>query len=738
MSAVWRRFRSMMRRWFTARKADTALNEEIQSYLEIDIEAKIRSGMSPQEARRAARIEFGGVEQVREETRQSRTGAGIDNLIQDFRYAARTLVQAPGFSLSVVGSLAVGIAAVVAAFAFLNGWLLRPYPGVVQEERLIRITVEEPCTRGDCWQITTTSPKDYLTLRSALTTLDGLAVYTFAEVAARIPTPVSLSATLVSENYFEVLKMRPRIGQMFSPEEGTLDHANVAVISHDLWTCEFGAAPDVIGRTIFIANQSVQIIGVAAPSFSGMGGGIGTPGSTIWLPLPLADLVSSPHMTGKMLLPPGERRLEYFGRLKDDSDISRVRAQAAGLVLRTPKPLRAAVGEFSRGVRSKPLIFSVIMPIPVLVLFLACLNAANLLLVRASRRNREIAIRLAIGASRWRVVRQLLIESLLLAAISTVFALPLAWAGLQAAAGYLRVPTPMDFRVLTIAVVCAALSALGFGLAPAFLCTRVQPARALGSSQSGGDGTPERTRGRRVLVVAQVAMSLGLLAAGTQLVSAFRAIDRTVAGVVEAAYQPTFSRDGKPAPAIYVPIPLRDELALALYVRSQKSAEALKTPLGTAVRQIDPRVPFISIVSLDELNERERLPHTGMSRAATFLGIIALILATVGLYAVVSFIMNSRLREIAIRLTLGAQPRTVFDMVLRQAMRMVITGAVLGGVVAYAVSQIVRSQVHGTLGVDKLTFAGSVVVLLVPMLLASAIPAIRAMRTDPAKFLRSE
>ena len=188
-----------------------------------------------------------------------------------------------------------------------------------------------------------------------------------------------------------------------------------------------------------------------------------------------------------------------------------------------------------------------------------------------------------------------------------------------------------------------------------------------------------------------------------------------------------------------MPVPLRDELALALYVRSRESAQVLKGTLSAAVRRIDPRVPFVSLAALDEYQmQEEHFGTPGMSRAAVFLGAIALVLATLGLYAVVSFIMNARSREIAIRLSLGAQRSTVFRMILRQALRMVITGAVLGGVVAYAASQVLRWQVHGTLGVDKLAFLGAVGALLVPMVLASVIPALRAMRTDPARFLRAD
>ena len=884
------RFRAMLRRWINPRATEDALHDEIHSYLQHDIDAKIRAGLTPHEARRAAHLELGGIEQVKEHNRENRSGAAVDSAFQDFRYALRTLAHAPGFCLSVTTSLALGIAAVVAVFAFLNGWLLRPYSGVVEQDRLVQVAVQEPCTGGGCWIPITSSAKDVAFLRASLTTLDGVAASTLADVAVRTPEPQSLQAAFVSENYFDVLQTRPQIGRFFSTEEGRPEYANVAVISNELWAEEFGADPGVLGKTIVVGNQSLRIIGVAPPFFAGIHSAIGRAGPALWVPLAVADLVPSSRMQGKTILPADQRALRSFGRLRDGVDIAQARAQALAVTLPAASAHRVWVEEVTRGVRSRALVFSLLMPAPILVLFLACLNAANLLLVRASRRNREIAIRLAIGASRWRVVRQLLLESMVLAGISAVVALPLAWAGLEAAGRYLLLPMPIDLNVMAIAVITATLSAVGFGLMPAFLITRTQPARALGSAQSGGEGTPQRTRGRRALVVVQVALSLGLLAAGTQLVSAFHAIDRTagtpgnrlliasidleqlqytpaaadvfydralktvagvpgvqsvglahvsslwtfregkgpdsvvawrpedppqrfrpmylggyvagnffetvglpivegraftpedatgnrprvvivnrpfadklqgpavgqqlwvmsryaeasaavlvtIAGVVEPAQNPSYGREGEPTPAVYVPVPLRDELSLALYVRARDSAESLKTPIAAAVRQVDPRIPFVSLASLDEINERERLPQTGLSRAASFLGLVALVLATLGLYAVVSFIMDSRLREIAIRLTLGADRSTVFGMVLRQALSMVLTGTVLGGLVAYAASQILRAQVHAVLGVDKVVFLGALVVLLLPMLLASIIPALRVMRTDPARYLRAE
>jgi putative ABC transport system permease protein len=873
---------SVLRRWLNPRATEKALDDEIHAYLQHDIDAKIRAGMSPEEAHRQSRVELGGIEPVKEHTRQARTGAGLDGLVQDVRYALRTLTQAAGFSFSIIGSLSLGIAAVVAAFAFINGWVLRPLPGVQNQERLVEVEVQhQGCDFASCLGPIRTSLKDYEFLRQGLPSFSGLAASTSDQVSVRLPEPRSLRAEFVSENFFAVLQLRPAIGRA--------DIAGGAVLSHSLWLREFGGDPAAVGKSIYVANQRIPIVGVAPPDFAGLHIPIGAPGTMIWLPMALANENSG--------FPAGELYRDYVGRLKEGVEMPQLQTEASILAaqLLASRGLDATQGRAAllepgkKGVMRKSAIFTLILPVPILVLLLACLNGANLLLARASRRNREIAIRLAIGASRWRVVRQLLMESLMLAAAAGVAAIPLAWAALKVASVYLLLPMPIDLTVLLVALITVGVSAIGFGLAPAFRVTRKQPARALGASQASTDALPERMRGRRILVIAQVTLSLGLLASATQLVSAIRSWDRStgtpadrlllaafdldqlkfpeadarafyeravanvsrlpgvekvglasldslwagrrgkgpdavvawlptqtsrqgaiylggyvggdlfdalglrviqgegftagdkassrpsvvivnrpfaelvlggdavgktiwvnardaddasaiavrVAGVVEPVVHPSYSK-GRPVPGIYLPSPLRAESARALYIQARGSADSIKAAVRATIRQIDPKVPFVEFASLAELNEQERLPHTGMAGAAAILGIVALLLATSGLYAVVSYIMSMRTREIAIRLALGAERRAVFHMIFRQAMKMIVIGSVLGAGIAFAASQVIRSQAEGVRELDKLAFGGSILLLLIPTVLASSIPALRAMRTDPAKFLRAD
>jgi hypothetical protein len=210
------------------------------------INGKIQSGLSPDEARRRALIELGGVEQVKEQVRESRTGAWLDDLRQDVRYGFRSLMQSRAFVFTVIGSLSIGIAANVAAFAFINAWLFRPYPGVGDQESLVEIRVYRGCEGlRNCWYPTS---EDYRIIRDAFSSLGGVASFASADVAVATSEVRSMRASFVSENYFDVLRVRPGLGRTFSSVAGRNDPATdaVAVISDGLWMREFGADPSVI------------------------------------------------------------------------------------------------------------------------------------------------------------------------------------------------------------------------------------------------------------------------------------------------------------------------------------------------------------------------------------------------------------------------------------------------------------------------------------------------------------
>ena len=852
--------------------------------------------MSPAEARRTALADMGGVEQVKEQVRSATTGAWFDTFRQDLRYAFRALQHSRGFTTWVIGSLAIGMAVTIAALALLNALLILPFPEVTDQKRLVRVSMSRNCGRPDCWT-RMSAPAHYDALREGLTGVQSLAAYTLGEIAVGLPDARSLNAVLASDNYFEVLGVRPLLGRTFGASDAA-GQAAAAVISHSLWTREFGADPSAIGRSIRVADQFVHIVGVAPAHFSGIDRS--RPGGPrrmevgrspeVWLPLRLADPVL-PLTAAEQRRQ--ERDLYFVGRLKDGVELPQLEAEARVVAMRLAAESAESPGgraEVLRLWRVNPRNWHfgviVVMPIPILVLAIACVNAANLMLARGSQRQREMAIRLAIGAGRGRIVRQLLLESAFLALVASAIAVPIAWWGLELASNPLNISIPIDATVLALTMLAAAVTTVGFGLAPAVRVSAQRPSSSLGPVGGRSDAVPQQTRVRRALVIAQVALSLGLLATGSQLVATVRSqavsggtpasrlliarfdlqplnlapdgresfyralvdgtsrlpgveaaglarhtsvwtfgrgaapasmmvwrptdspdeghltmggyaggdlfeavglrliagrtfteadrrlrpqvavvnetaaknmngpvignvlrvatrgqdftssIDVRIVGIVEAATEPRLERDESPAAKIYLPSPIEAEPALAVYLRTQGEATSLAQPVRELVSRIAPRVPIQEIGSLEELNERSYAVQLWLARAAAIMGVLGLVLATAGLYGVSSYVVAMRSREIAIRIAVGARPRAILQMVLGQSMRIALIGLIVGGAAAAAVSRLIQSEYHGIQGIDGAAFGGAVTLFVVAMLLASAVPAVRASRVNPVENLK--
>lgn len=510
---LWARLRAFLRHRLHRSHVERSTDQEIQSYLDMDIEEKVRSGLSPDEARRATLVEFGGIDQVKEEIRDARAGAWVDACVHDTRAAFRTVCRTPAFSCSIVASLALGLGAVIAAIGFLNGMLFRSPSGFASPDSLVRLSID---LQGG------TTADEARRLTQGIEGLSGVAAEAGAYVAIGVDDAQSVRASLVSDNFFDVLGVGVLPGRSFRAD----DDPHVAVIGHQLWTQAFAQAPDVIGRTIRVADVVVEIVGVAPNGFTGLGGGLPGPGlggsgPTIWLPLRLANRVASAGLGNHV----------YIGRLDPGADVSAARAQLAVVAKQfaqdrgladTPRvEIRPLTG--IDPIRAVGIIF-LVLSIPVAVLAIASVNAAGLLLARASLRGHEIAIRLALGARRGRLVRQLLIESLLLSCAATTLSLPFAHWGLAEATAFFGIPFSIDARLIGIAVLTAAATAVSFGLAPALTVSALRPMRALAGR---GNVTPGQVRTRKGLVVAQVALSIGVMAVGTQLVAAFSGVNAT-------------------------------------------------------------------------------------------------------------------------------------------------------------------------------------------------------------------
>ena len=463
----------------------------------------------------------------------ARTGL-FHGFTQDVRYAARGLAGSRGFTFAVAASLAVGIAATSSAFAFLHALTFRTMPGVVDQDRLARITVNRSCGWDGCW-IDSTPLEDLDILRGSLPSLEALSARVATQVAVRIDGRAhALAGELVTTNYFDVLGVRPAIGRAFAPTEDGRSGDIVAVISQSAWRRLFGGDASIAGRSIEVAGRQARIIGVAPTRFGGSPKG-NTAANTengieIWLPIALTPALVRPETaTDRRVLLAAEYEITYVGRLRPGATFEQARGDAAVATARIKDAHRAThqtawVGVedgVTRQLDEPAAALAGLMMVPMLVLGIACVNAANLLLARGTQRSRDVAVRLALGASRWRVVRQLMAESLLLAVLAGALAIPMMIWLLSLGEAATGLPATLNGPSLVFTSAATLFCALAFGLAPAVRAARRSV--ALGSSRSG-DQSPGRMRGRRAMVVVQVALSLGLLATGSQVIGAVRTL----------------------------------------------------------------------------------------------------------------------------------------------------------------------------------------------------------------------
>jgi predicted permease len=453
----------------------------------------------------------------------------FNGLMQDVRYAFRVLTAAPGFSFGVIGSLTLGIAANGAAFAFINAMFLRTLPGI--EASVVRVVPCRWSQHGDCLP-QSTSYDDYLALRTSMRSVPDLSARLQTRVAGRIRGEAqTLGAAFVSPNYFDVFGTQLPLGRGFTPAETA---EPVAVISHGVWTRQFQQRRSILGEFIDIGPVAVRIVGVTPDDFLGVTRA--GDGRDVWMPFGLMPSATTP-MRASPFGPSraaGQYYLEYAGRLAPGASLQEARAEAE--VVSASLASRNADGRGRHGARvsryanrdwttDKLLeVSAAIMPLPLLVLGIACLNAASLLLARATYRLRETTVRLALGATRWRVTRYVLIESGVLALAAGVCSIPLTVWTIRAAAPVMPMSIPIDWRVLAFTVAVAAVAALLFGFLPALRAS--SRTLALGSSRPGDTGAVA-PRLRHALVLVQVAASLGLLATGTQSVSAVSALMAT-------------------------------------------------------------------------------------------------------------------------------------------------------------------------------------------------------------------
>jgi len=892
------RIASFLRNLLRKRAIEQALDDELQSAVELLTQEKMKQGLSHSESRRQALIELGGVAQVKEEVRAIRSSMFLETLAQDLRYGLRTLRKSPGFTAVAVLTLALGIGANTAIFTILDSAALRMLP-VPHADQLVTVgqDIRGSVSRNVWDDSSFVSYSEYQLYAKQNRAFSSLLAYSpVTEYTLVTSKPQPIMGTLTSCNYFDVLEVRPEQGRLLADSDcAAPGESAVVVLSDPAWRTTFGGDPAIIGKTITLNRTSFRVIGIAPPGFNGTV----TFASAFWAP---ATMVKAFFPTKYDLGDDCLSWLALIGRLKPGVSTQQAVADlnVVASALNSRQPGRITTVTLTRAtllampsMRTPVLIVGgLVMGAVGLVLMLACANIASLLLARATGRRKEIAVRLALGAGRGRLIRQLLTESLLLAFLGGAAGALASYWWVAALLRFLMAHLPTgpnvalaqhlssDWRTWSYAFVLSAATACFFGLAPALRASRVDVTLAM--KEDGAYSQSETISGGRLrsfLVGAQVTICmLLLLAAGLLLHGLYRAqtvnpgfrmenmeaaafnlssagyshqraaafqqqLDDRLAAlpgvdeVVQALSIPLgnshngagfslpngsngfaveynnisanffqalgipvlqgrtftdveersgahvvvlsqstarrffpaqnpigqFLRGGDPAIGklvewqvvgvvadaqlaelgnpgklyLYEPAGPLQQADLKVMVHSAVANPAIGKEIDAAVGGLDGALN-VTIGPLSETLEFWREPARVVSAFSIILGVLALLLASLGIYGMVSYGVSRRVREIGIRVALGAEDRDVMRLAIRQAMFPVLAGALIGMVLCAAVSSVFSGILFGVNPLDPGSFVGIPLFLLAVALLASYIPARRAMRVDPMVALKYE
>ena len=881
---------------FFQRRREQELSDEIGSHLEMQIEDNLRQGMNQEEARLAALRQFGGVEQVKEVYRDRRGLPLLETMVQDLRFGGRMLRRSPGFTASVVLTLALGIGANTAIFSVINSILLRPLP-YQDPEGLVQLWEISSQQKGSNDKNSVSLP-NFVDWREQNQSFEYMAAYLARSMNfTGEEQPERLQGVVVSPSFLPLLKVQPFIGRAFLPDEAQPGKHRVVMISYSLWQRRFGADPNITEKTMLLNGIGHPIIGVLPERFQfpdpeGRRAPGSSAGQTTDLLLPMA-------FDPKNLGDRGSHFLLALGRLKPGVTCEQAQAEMDSIANR----LEGLYPESSKGwtIRVVPLHEQVVGEVrPMLLLLLAavgfvllitCANVANLLLARATTRHKEMALRLALGAGRGRLIRQLLIESLLLAILSGGIGLLVAYWGSQAIVTLSLSELPraheiaIDNRALIFTLGLSLLTGILFGIVPALQASRINLNESLKEGSKSATAGVHRNRFRSLLVVSEIALSLVLLIGAGLLIKSFvrlanvktgfeagnlltanlslpfskypepekrmaffeqvleklqaipgvqsvgattdlplsgsnnnitfiiegraaallsdepaanwRAVspdyfttmgmtlvngrgftNRDRKGTPEVVlineamaerYWPGESAIGKritiydndaprpwreiigivsnirhfnlrkePVPEMYVPHLQRPQSSMTLVSRLTSDQQSVIAAMREAVLSVDKDQPTYNIRMMSQVISESLTSSRVIMLLLGIFAAVALVLAGVGIYGVMSYSVAQRTREIGIRMALGANMGNVLRMVIWQGLSVAIVGLVIGAAGAYALKQVIVNQLFGVEATDPLTFVMVSALLLLIVLLACWIPARRATKVAPMIALHHE
>jgi predicted permease len=878
------RFRSLLRR----HKAELELSEELQFHLQNQVEEYVAQGMDAQEARYAALRSLGGVEQVKEECREARKMNPIENFVRDVRLGLRMLRCNPGFTVLAILCLTLGIGANAAVFSWVEGILIRPYPLVSHQERLVALSGTARGERDE------TSWPDLLDVQRSCTLCENLFVSNITGATLSIGERAEVTTgSIVSANYFDAIGVHPVFGRGFERGEDSGRNAHpVVVISYRLWQTRFKSDPEIIGKAQRFDNVVHTIIGVAPEGFHGTFVGRAM---EYWVPASMLEVF---YGAGDKLEDRGARWCEAYVLLKPGVTRNQVQQEISAIAARLEAEYPAT--NRGRGIRVWPLwetpfnhaghllpTLEIMVVVAMFVLLIVCANVGNLLLVRSFARRHEMTVRLAMGASRGRLLRQLVTEGLLLSACGAAGGMLVAyWCRhalvllLQVGGGdVMYLPGQIDGRVLGLSTAICFVVTLAVGLVPAFQTRHLALADTLKTEASAVTGARGRAWFRSSLVVLQVTLSFILLVGATLLMQSLRRIRtaspgfsttrvldtwiplvaagydapraktfqddliqrvRALPGVEAAAYarvvplsydsysstpiavdgyepppneQPSakynevspeylatmgiplisgreFTRaDDENAPRVavvnqtmvarywrgqnpigqrlqvkgnwvqvvgiaadskysslrengepffYVPLSQFFAIEPDIHIRTTQPPQTVQTALIREVRALDPNLALSEIMTLEEQVNRSTSHELVAVTLVALFGGLALLLASIGLYGVMSCTVSQSTRELGLRMALGAGTSNVLRLVLSRGLLLTTTGIIIGIALALFLTRLLGDLLYQESPRDPLAFAAAFAVMIVASTAACFLPAWRATRTDPMRALRAE